>query len=40
MKVFVTGPGGYIGGSVAARLAGTGHEVRGLVRSPETAEAV
>ena len=40
MKVFVTGPGGYIGGSVAARLAEAGHEVRGLVRSPETADAV
>jgi nucleoside-diphosphate-sugar epimerase len=40
MKVFVTGPGGYIGGSIAARLVGAGHEVRGLVRSAETAEAV
>ena len=40
MKVFVTGPGGYIGGSVAARLVEAGHEVRGLVRSPETAESV
>jgi nucleoside-diphosphate-sugar epimerase len=40
MKVFVTGPGGYIGGSVAARLAEAGHEVRGLVRSPATADAV
>jgi nucleoside-diphosphate-sugar epimerase len=40
MKVFVTGPGGYIGGSVAARLVEAGHEVRGLVRSAETAESV
>ena len=28
MKVFVTGPGGYIGGSVAARLAEAGHALR------------
>ncbi len=28
---------GYIGGSVAARLIGTGREVRGLVRSEEKA---
>ena len=40
MKVFVTGPGGYIGGSVAARLVEAGHAVRGLVRSPERADAV
>ena len=40
MKVFVTGPGGYIGGSVAARLAEAGHAVRGLVRGPAAAEAV
>ncbi|GAA0593435.1 NAD-dependent epimerase/dehydratase family protein [Craurococcus roseus] len=40
MKVFVTGAAGYIGGSVAARLAEAGHAVRGLVRSPEKAEAV
>lgn len=36
MKVFVTGPGGYIGGSVAARLA----EARHAVRGPAAAEAV
>jgi nucleoside-diphosphate-sugar epimerase len=40
MKIFVTGAAGYIGGSVAARLAGAGHDVRGLVRSHEKAEAV
>lgn len=40
MKVFVTGPGGYIGGSVAVRLAEAGHAVRGLVRSRAKAEAV
>lgn len=32
MKVFITGATGYIGGSVAARLAADGHEIRGLVR--------
>jgi len=40
MEVFVTGAAGYIGGSVAARLSRAGHAVRGLVRSPEKAEAV
>lgn len=37
MKVFVTGATGYIGGSVAERLVGSGHEVLGLVRSEEKA---
>lgn len=32
MKIFVTGATGYIGGSVAARLAAEGHQVSGLVR--------
>ena len=40
MEVFVTGAAGYIGGSVAVRLAQAGHAVRGLVRSPEKAEVV
>ncbi|WP_323991713.1 NAD-dependent epimerase/dehydratase family protein [Nguyenibacter sp. L1] len=40
MKIFVTGASGYIGGSVAAVLAGRGHEVRGLVRAPAKADAV
>ncbi|GBQ86850.1 NAD-dependent epimerase/dehydratase [Gluconacetobacter johannae DSM 13595] len=40
MKIFVTGASGYIGGSVAALLAGKGHEVRGLVRSPDKAAGV
>ncbi len=39
MKIFVTGATGYIGGSVAARLIAEGHEVSGLVRSAERAEA-
>lgn len=40
MRIFVTGASGYIGGSVAALLAGKGHEIRGLVRSPVKAGAV
>ncbi|WP_028208332.1 NAD-dependent epimerase/dehydratase family protein [Paraburkholderia nodosa] len=35
MKVFVTGAGGFIGGSIAAHLVRAGHTVRGLVRRPE-----
>ena len=35
--IFLTGATGYIGGSVAARLIDTGHRVRGLVRSHESA---
>lgn len=40
MKVFVTGASGYIGGSVAAALRAAGHQVSGLVRSPEKAQQV
>lgn len=40
MKVFCTGASGYIGGSVAAHLAAAGHQVAGLVRSAEKADAV
>lgn len=40
MKIFCTGASGYIGGSVAAHLAAAGHQVTGLVRSDEKAEAV
>jgi nucleoside-diphosphate-sugar epimerase len=35
MKIFVTGAAGFIGGSIAARLADAGHQVTGLVRKPE-----
>lgn len=40
MKIFVTGASGYIGGSVAHKLVQQGHQVYGLVRSPEKAELV
>src|SRR5579871_6752522 len=40
MKVFCTGASGYIGGSVAAHLAASGHQVTGLVRSQEKADAI
>jgi nucleoside-diphosphate-sugar epimerase len=40
MKIFCTGASGYIGGSVAAHLAASGHQVTGLVRSAEKADAV
>jgi uncharacterized protein YbjT (DUF2867 family) len=33
VKIFVTGATGYIGGSVAERLVGSGQTVLGLVRS-------
>jgi nucleoside-diphosphate-sugar epimerase len=33
MNIFLTGATGYIGGSVATRLAAAGHAVRGLARS-------
>jgi nucleoside-diphosphate-sugar epimerase len=37
MKVFVTGASGYIGGSICHRLVELGHEVTGLVRTPDQA---
>ena len=40
MKIFCTGASGYIGGSVAARLVAGGHQVSGLVRSADKADAV
>jgi nucleoside-diphosphate-sugar epimerase len=33
MKIFVTGAGGFIGGSVAMRLRAQGHQILGLVRN-------
>jgi len=38
MNIFVTGAGGYIGGSVAMALLAAGHRVRGLTRSAASAE--
>ncbi|QCP53701.1 NAD-dependent epimerase/dehydratase family protein [Trinickia violacea] len=35
MKIFVTGAGGFIGGSIAAGLVRAGHQVRGLIRREE-----
>lgn len=38
MNLFLTGAGGFIGGSVTARLQSAGHHIRGLVRDPGKAE--
>jgi nucleoside-diphosphate-sugar epimerase len=38
MNIFITGVGGYIGGSVAAALLANGHRVRGLTRSEASAK--
>lgn len=38
MNIFVTGAGGYIGGSVAMGLLAAGHRVRGLTRGATNAE--
>ncbi|GAA0993853.1 NAD-dependent epimerase/dehydratase family protein [Subtercola frigoramans] len=37
MRFFITGAGGYIGGSVAAVLTASGHDVRGLTRTADKA---
>lgn len=37
MKLFITGAGGYIGGSVAAALLTRGHQLRGLTRNAGSA---
>jgi nucleoside-diphosphate-sugar epimerase len=39
VKIFVTGANGFIGGSFAAEAVRRGHQVRGLVRSADKAEA-
>jgi nucleoside-diphosphate-sugar epimerase len=38
MNIFITGAGGYIGGSVAEALLAAGHRVRGLSRNAASAE--
>jgi nucleoside-diphosphate-sugar epimerase len=40
VKVFITGAGGYIGGSLAAALTQDGHAVSGLTRSATGADAL
>ena len=40
MNVFLTGAGGYIGGSVAAALIKRGYKVRGLTRTAASAETL
>ncbi len=40
MRIFVTGATGYIGGSVAVALRAGGHEIAGLVRSAQKADAL
>jgi nucleoside-diphosphate-sugar epimerase len=40
MKIFVTGAGGFIGGSIAAGLVRDGHQVRGLIRRAEQSAAL
>lgn len=40
MNIFITGAGGFIGGSIAAGLARDGHRVRGLIRRAEQADAL
>lgn len=40
MKIFITGASGYIGGSLAEYLRNRGHEISGLVRSQDKADAL
>ncbi len=35
MRILITGIGGFVGGSLASRLAGGDHELRGLSRDPD-----
>ena len=39
-RIFVTGAAGYLGSAIAARLARPGHDVFGLTRNPEHANAL
>jgi nucleoside-diphosphate-sugar epimerase len=38
MNIFMTGAGGYIGGTIASALIAAGHDVRGLTRSKASAQ--
>jgi len=40
MRIFLTGGTGYIGGALARRLAGAGHEIRALVRATSNVETL
>jgi nucleoside-diphosphate-sugar epimerase len=40
MKIFITGAGGYIGGSLAQALLAAGHAVSGLTRTAKSADAL
>ena len=40
MRIFLTGATGYIGGTLAKKLLAAGHQVDGLVRGPEKAQAL
>jgi len=40
MRVFITGASGFIGSAVATTFAAAGHDVLGLVRTPEKARAL